>query len=135
MLEQTDRKSIDKLVNHVTENSSNSIEALIGLADVCQAHVVQENTLNNEDSNLEGEEKGVRSKLIRNYIVLQFHVIWSMCRIAKTYCLGQLASGLHDAETEGNDLGGEQESDDFSVVVLRAEEKKRCVSNGILYKD
>lgn len=32
--------------------------------------------------------------------------------------LAKLGSGLHDAQTEGNDLGGQQEVDDLGRVVL-----------------
>lgn len=116
VFEQTNSKSVDKLMNHVAENGADSVEALIGLTDVCQAHVVQENALNNKDSNLERRKK-YAEQICKETAVLHIHVInrWSN---HKTYCLGQLASGLHDAETEGNDLGREQKSDHFSVVVL-----------------
>jgi hypothetical protein len=33
-------------------------------------------------------------------------------------CLGELRAGLHDAEAERDDLGGEEEVDDVRVVVL-----------------
>lgn len=76
VLQQTDSKSVDKLVNHVAENSTDSIEALIGLADVSQAHVVQENTLNNEDSNLEGKKK-CAEQICKKLCLLQIHVLRS----------------------------------------------------------
>lgn len=41
MLEQAYSLLLDKLIDHVAENSTNSVEALIGLADVCEANIIQ----------------------------------------------------------------------------------------------
>lgn len=52
MLQQTDGQSVDQLVDHVAKHSADSVEALIRLANVSQAHVVQQDPLHNKDGDL-----------------------------------------------------------------------------------
>lgn len=51
MLEQAHCLLIDQLRYHVTKDSADSIETLICLADVLQAHVVKQYFLDDEDGN------------------------------------------------------------------------------------
>lgn len=51
MFKESDSLSFHKLVDHVAEDSANSIEPLVGVANVCQACLVQEDFLDNKDSN------------------------------------------------------------------------------------
>ena len=51
MLEQSDSSGVLNGIDHVAEDCSDGIESLVGLADVGQAHVVEENLLDNEDGN------------------------------------------------------------------------------------
>ena len=55
MFEQADGLAVDKLCNHVTEHGTNSEEALIGMANILQASLVEEDLLNNEDRDCLGE--------------------------------------------------------------------------------
>lgn len=48
MLQQSDSLLIDELSDHVRQNRTDSVEPLVGLTYVLQAHVVQEDLLNNE---------------------------------------------------------------------------------------
>jgi hypothetical protein len=50
MLEQANSLLLHKLIDHVTEDGANSVETLIGLANVCETDIVKENLLNDEDS-------------------------------------------------------------------------------------
>jgi hypothetical protein len=84
MLQQPNRLLVDKLCNHITQYRAHSVEPLVSLADVLQAHVVEQDLLDDEDSN----------------------------------SLAELGTGLHDAEAEWNNFGGEEEVDDFGAVVL-----------------
>jgi hypothetical protein len=49
VLEKPDCLRLDKLVDHVTEHSSNSVEPLICMANVCQTGFIQQNLLDNEN--------------------------------------------------------------------------------------
>lgn len=49
MLEQAYSLLIDKLRDHIGEHGAYGVEALICLADILQAHVVEQNLLNDED--------------------------------------------------------------------------------------
>ena len=51
MLQEPDRLLVNELSDHVTKNGANSVESLIGLADVLQSHVIEQDLLNDEDSN------------------------------------------------------------------------------------
>lgn len=51
MLEQANSLLLHKLIDHVAENSTHGVEALISLADVGKANVVQQDLLDDEDSN------------------------------------------------------------------------------------
>ena len=55
MLEQADGLAVDKLRNHVTEHGANSEEALIGMANILQASLVEKDLLNDEDGDSFGE--------------------------------------------------------------------------------
>lgn len=55
MLEQSHRLSLDKLVDHVTQDGSNGVEAFVGVADVREASLVEKDLLNDEDRNCLGE--------------------------------------------------------------------------------
>ena len=93
MLQEPHSLLVNELSDHITENGANSVESLVGLADVLQSHVVEQDLLDDEDSN----------------------------------GLAELRSSLHDTEAERNDLGGEEEVDDFCRVVLdqSADDTKR----------
>ena len=94
MLQEPHSLLVNELSDHITENGANSVESLVDLADVLQSHVVEQDLLDDEDSN----------------------------------GLAELRSSLHDTEAERNDLGGEEEVDDFCRVVLdqSANDTKRC---------
>ena len=49
MLQQTHRLLIDQLGNHIGEDGAHGVETLVGLTNVLQAHVIQENLLDDED--------------------------------------------------------------------------------------
>ncbi|KAG9679797.1 hypothetical protein KCU87_g247, partial [Aureobasidium melanogenum] len=51
MLEQTHRLLLNELVDHVGKDGSNSVESLISLANVLKAKIIEQNLLDNEDSN------------------------------------------------------------------------------------
>lgn len=84
MLEKPSCLLFHKLCNHVTEDSANSVETLVGSADVVQTVIIQQDLLNYEDG----------------------------------HSLAELRSGLHDAEAEGDDLGGQEKVDDFGRIIL-----------------
>lgn len=48
MLKQTNSLLLDELVDHITENRANSIETLVGLANVRQANIVKKYLLYDE---------------------------------------------------------------------------------------
>jgi hypothetical protein len=60
MLKEAHGLLLDKRSDHIREHSSDSVEALIGLADVSQSHIVEEDLLNDKDGNSLGE---LRSRL------------------------------------------------------------------------
>jgi hypothetical protein len=49
VLEQTDGLLLDQLVDHVAKHGADGVEALVRLADVCQAGVVEKDLLDDED--------------------------------------------------------------------------------------
>lgn len=51
MLEQSDRSGVLNGIDHVAEDCADGIESLVGLADVGQADVVEEDLLDNENGN------------------------------------------------------------------------------------
>lgn len=51
MLEQADRLLLHQLLHHIAEDGAYSVETLVRLADVVEAHVVEENFLDNENGN------------------------------------------------------------------------------------
>jgi hypothetical protein len=51
MLEQADSLLLNKLIHHVAKHSADSIEALISLADVCKACIIEQDLLNDKDCN------------------------------------------------------------------------------------
>lgn len=79
MLQQPGRLLLDQLAHHVAKDGADSVESLIGGADVVQAIVVKQDLLHNEDGD----------------------------------SLTELRARLHDAQTERDDLGGQQEVDDL----------------------
>jgi hypothetical protein len=93
MLQEPHSLLVNELSDHITENGANSVESLVGLTDVLQSHVIEQDLLNDEDSN----------------------------------GLAELRSSLHDTEAERNDLGGQEEIDDFCRVILdqSADDSKR----------
>jgi hypothetical protein len=84
VLEEPHSLLFNQLVHHIAQNGAHGVEALISLADIAQPDVIQQNLLDDEDSN----------------------------------SLAELRSSLHDAETEGDDFGGEKEVDDLGGVIL-----------------
>lgn len=55
VLEQAHSLSLHQLVNHVAQHSSHCIEAFVGMADVREASLVEQNLLNDEDCDGLGE--------------------------------------------------------------------------------
>ena len=51
MLKKAYSLLLHELVDHITKHSSNGIEALVSLADVCEANIVEENLLHDKNSN------------------------------------------------------------------------------------
>lgn len=49
MLQQPDGLLVHQLRHHVGQHGANSVEALVGLADILQPHVIKQNLLDNED--------------------------------------------------------------------------------------
>lgn len=49
MLQQTNSLRLDKLINHIAENGTHGIKSLVGVADIRQASLVQQDLLNDED--------------------------------------------------------------------------------------
>jgi hypothetical protein len=84
MLEQAHGLALYNLRHHVAQHGADGIEAFVRLADVREAHVVEQNLLHDEDG----------------------------------HRLGELAARLHDAQTERDNLGAEQEGNDVGIVVL-----------------
>lgn len=51
MLQKSDCLGLDKLVDHVAEDGPNGVEPFIGMANIGETGLVQQNLLYNEDSN------------------------------------------------------------------------------------
>lgn len=51
MLQEPHSLLVNELSDHITENGANSVESLVGLADILQSHVIKQDLLNDEDSN------------------------------------------------------------------------------------
>jgi len=51
MLEQSHSLRLHKLVHHITQHRSDSIEPLVGMADIRKARLIKQNLLNDEDGN------------------------------------------------------------------------------------
>lgn len=49
MLEKANGLLLDELVDHVAEHGTDSVEPLVGLADVGQPYVIEQDLLHNED--------------------------------------------------------------------------------------
>lgn len=79
MLQEPGGLLFDELVHHVAQDSPNSIESLIGCADVVQSMVVKKNLLHNKDGN----------------------------------SLAQFGTGLHDAQTQWDNLCCKEKIDDI----------------------
>lgn len=84
VLKETSSLGLDKLSNHVAQDRTNGVEALIGGADVVEAIVIKQNLLHNEDG----------------------------------HSLAKFGASLHDSQAERDNLGCEEEVDDFRRVVL-----------------
>jgi hypothetical protein len=84
VLEEANGLLLNQLVDHVAENGADCVETLVGLADVCEPNIVQEDLLYDEDGN----------------------------------SLTEFRTSLHDAQAKGNDLGREEEVNDFGRIVL-----------------
>jgi hypothetical protein len=84
VLQESHRLTLDQLAHHVAQHRPDRVEPLVGLADVGQSELVEQDLLDDEDGDR----------------------------------LGQLGPSLHDAKTEGDDLGRQEEVDDGRVVVL-----------------
>jgi len=55
VLKEPDSLSLNKLIYHITQHSSDSVEAFIGMADISEASLVKEDFLNNKDGDSFGE--------------------------------------------------------------------------------
>jgi hypothetical protein len=84
MLQQPGSLLLHQLSDHVAEDRTHSIKALVGGADVVEAVVVEQDLLDDKDG----------------------------------YRLAELGARLHDAQAQRDDLGGEEEVDDLSRVIL-----------------
>ena len=84
MFQQPIRPLIHQILYHIAQHAAHGVESLVSLADVVQAHVVEQDLLDDEDGDR----------------------------------LAELGAGLHDAEAERDDLGGEEEVDHVGGVVL-----------------
>lgn len=84
VLEQPNSARLFDARDHVGEDSANGVEALVGLANVGEADIIEQDLLDNEDGDR----------------------------------LAELAAGLHDSQTQGDDLGAEEERNDLAVVGL-----------------
>lgn len=51
MFEETDSLLLDKLIHHVAEDSAYSVEALVGLANVCEACIIEQDFLDDKNCN------------------------------------------------------------------------------------
>lgn len=49
VLQQTDSLLLHKLIDHIAEHSADSIEALVCLADVGEADIIEQDLLDDED--------------------------------------------------------------------------------------
>lgn len=49
MLKQAHSLLVHKLSNHITQHGPNSIEAFVSLADILQAHIIEQDLLDDED--------------------------------------------------------------------------------------
>jgi hypothetical protein len=88
MFEESDRLGFDELVDHVAEDSADGEEAFVGVTNIGEPGLVEEDLLDDEDRN----------------------------------SFGEFRASFHDAETEGDDLGGKEEVYyRIVVVLLRAE--------------
>jgi len=84
MFEESDRLGFDELVDHVAEDRADGEEAFVGVTNIGEPGLVEEDLLDDEDRNR----------------------------------FGEFRAGFHDAETEWDDLGGEEEVYYRIVVVL-----------------
>jgi len=55
MFEKSDRLRLDELIDHVAKDGANGEKALIGVTDVCEPGLVEEDLLNDEDCYRLGE--------------------------------------------------------------------------------
>lgn len=55
MLQKSDCLGFDELVDHVAQDSTDGVEALVSMADVCEACFVEEDLLDDEDRHRFGE--------------------------------------------------------------------------------
>lgn len=49
MLEQPDGLTLDELIDHVAEDSSDGVEPLVRLTNISEPEIVEEDLLHNED--------------------------------------------------------------------------------------
>ncbi len=84
MLQEPDGLLFDELRDHVAKHGADGVEALVRVADVGEAHVIEQDLLHDEDG----------------------------------HRLAELRPGLHDAQTQRDDLGRQQEVDHLRRVVL-----------------
>jgi hypothetical protein len=55
MLEQSHSLRLHKLVHHIAQNGSDSVEPLVGVANIRQARLIEQNLLNDENGDGFGE--------------------------------------------------------------------------------
>lgn len=71
MLQQTNRLCLNKLANHIAQNSSYSIKTFISGTDIGQPHFIQQNLLNDKNSNL---NKEIKINLLLNTIKINLNL-------------------------------------------------------------
>lgn len=55
MLEQSDSLCLDKLLDHIAQHSADCVEPLVGLTDVGESHLIEQDLLDNKDRNCLGQ--------------------------------------------------------------------------------
>lgn len=91
MLQQADRLLNLELRDHIRQNCSNCIKALVSLTNIVQTHVIQENLLNDKNCNLNKK---------------------------RDYCFRKFTASFHNSKAERYNLSRQEEVDYFAIVIL-----------------
>lgn len=55
MLQESDSLRIDQIVHHRAQDGANGVESFVGLANICQSKVVEQDLLHDEDGDCFGK--------------------------------------------------------------------------------